>query len=72
MEASNPYHYNYQSLDKLLARDYDPKEIGRQLDETMSDLVDYAGKEEDYCQTLPERHHILRMLRNIFLELKKS
>jgi hypothetical protein len=66
------YHFDYSRLDRFLSKDYDPSELGRQLDETMSDLVNYAGKEDSYCQTLPARHYILRELRDIFLTLKKS
>ncbi|CAN5501067.1 hypothetical protein BH10BAC4_BH10BAC4_17150 [soil metagenome] len=57
---TEPYHYNYQALDRLLTHDYDPKELGNQLDEIMSDLVLYAGKEETYHERLAERHNILR------------
>lgn len=71
-ENNPPYHYNYSSLDKLLHHGYDPQDIGDQLDETISDLVSYAGKEEDFCQRLPEKHNILRELRDIFWNLKTS
>jgi len=67
-----PYHYNYQALDRLLKHDYDPKEIGNQLDEIMGDLVRYASKEENYSELLPNRHTILRELRDIFWKLEKS
>lgn len=63
--------YNYQSLDDFLKKDYDPQEIGRQLDETLSDLVHYASKEESYYQVLSQRHYILRELRNIFWNMNK-
>lgn len=47
MAAENePYHYDYQALDKFLHQDYDPKELGNQLDEIMSDLV-YLARDKD-------------------------
>jgi hypothetical protein len=67
-----PHHYHYKRLDQFLEKDFDPKEVGNQLDEIMSDLVSYTGKDDSYCQLLPERHHILRELRDIFWSLKKS
>jgi hypothetical protein len=73
MAPENQFHrYNYQGLDRLLASDYDPKEIGNQLDEIMSDLVSYAAKDDTYSQTLSERHNILRELRNIFWKLNTN
>jgi hypothetical protein len=65
-------HYNYQRLDNFLSKDTDPKEIGNQLDEIMGDLVNYAGKEEIYSGLLPNRHTILRELRDIFWKLEKN
>jgi succinate dehydrogenase/fumarate reductase flavoprotein subunit len=69
---NQPYHYNYQRLDNFLNKDTDPKEIGNELDEIMGDLVNYSGKEEGYRELLPNRHTILRELRDIFWSLKKS
>ena len=63
--------YNYQSIDHFV-QDHDPEEIGNQLDEIMSDLVSHAGKEESYSQVLPERHTMLKELRDIFWKLKQS
>lgn len=72
MKAKNEPYYNYQHLDDFLKKDYDPQEIGQQLDETMSDLVNYASKEETYSQVLSQRHHVLRELRNIFWNMNKG
>jgi hypothetical protein len=72
MTPEKPYHYNYQRLDNFLSKDTDPEEIGNELDEIMGDLVIYAGKEESYSTLLPNRHTILRELRDIFWSLKKS
>lgn len=72
MTAENePHHYNYQRLDHYLTKDIDPKEVGDQLDEIMGDLVRYASKEENYSELLPNRHTILRELRDIFWKLNK-
>jgi hypothetical protein len=68
---NTPYRYNYQRLDSHLTKDIYPKEVGDQLDEIMGDLVSYAGKEEVYSTLLPERHNILRELRDIFWKLGK-
>jgi len=70
--GNTPYHYDYQKLDHYLSKDSDPKELGNQLDEIMGDLVNYTGKEEAYREILPSRHTILRELRDIFWNLKKS
>lgn len=70
--ATENIHYNYQSLDNLLVNDYDPKELGNELDQIMSDLIDYTGREAHYSQSLVQRHHLLKMLRDIFWELKKN
>jgi hypothetical protein len=64
--------YNYQPLDRLLIELYDPRELGNELDEIMSELVNHAGHEMNYNQSLVQRHYLLRMLRNIFWELKKN
>jgi len=72
MATENHYHYNYERLDNHLTKDTDPQEVGNQLDEIMGDLVNYAGKEEIYSTLLPNRHTILRELRDIFWNLKKS
>lgn len=77
MAAKNePYRYNYQALDKLLAENYDPKELGNQLDEilpllklrqaSMSDLVYLARDEDDFGRSLTYHHYTLRQLRDIF------
>ncbi|MFZ6013420.1 MAG: hypothetical protein ACOYXT_23965 [Bacteroidota bacterium] len=64
MAAENePYRYNYQALDKLLAENYDPKELGNQLDEIMSDLVYLARDEDDFGRSLTYHHYTLRQLR---------
>lgn len=65
-------HYNYHSLDRVLVELYDPKELGNELDDIMSDLVDFTGREVHYSYSLVQRHHLLRELRNIFWELKKN
>jgi len=62
--------HNYEPLDELLNGVYKPEELGNQLDEIMSDLVSYAGKDETYSQVLPQRHFILKELRDIFWKLK--
>jgi hypothetical protein len=67
MAAENePYRYNYQALDKLLSENYDPKELGNQLDEIMSDLVYLARDEDDFGRSLTYHHYTLRQLRDIF------
>jgi hypothetical protein len=69
---NRPTLYNYQPLERLLIEFYDPKELGNQLDEIMSELVEYAGHEMSYNQNLVQRHYLLRLLRNIFWDLKKN
>ena len=64
--------YNYKALDTMLTDLYDPKEVGNDLDEFMNDLVNCTGREMHYSQSLVKRHYLLRMLRNIFWELKKN
>jgi len=67
MTAENePYHYNYQALDKFLFSDYDPKELGNRLDQLMADLVHLARHEEDFGNCLSDHHYTLRRLRDIF------
>jgi len=61
---------HYKALDELLYGISSPEELGNQLDEIMSDLVSYAGKDETYSQVLPQRHFILKELRDIFWKLK--
>ena len=68
---SKKARHNYQALDTLLTNIYDAQEIGNHLDEIMSDLVSYAGKEETYSQVLPERYNVLKELRDIFWKLKQ-
>jgi len=68
--SSKKAHHNYQALEALLTDLYDAQEIGNNLDEIMSDLVSYAGKDETYSQVLPERHMMLKELRDIFWKLK--
>jgi len=65
-----PSRYNYRALDELLGYRYQPSEVSDQLDEIMSDLVSYAGKDETYSQVLAERHNLLKELRDIFWKLK--
>lgn len=64
-------HYNYFPLDRILVELYDPRELGNELDDIMSDLVDFTGREAHYSHSLVQRHHLLRTLRDIFWELKK-
>lgn len=66
MEKPEPYHYNYQALDKFLRTDSDPKELGDQLDQLMADLVNVSRNEDDYGKALSDHHFTLRRLRNIF------
>lgn len=63
---NEPYRYNYQALDKLLSENCDPKELGNQLDEIMSDLVYLARDEDDFGRSLTYHHYTLRQLRDIF------
>ncbi len=60
------YHYNYQALDEFLSTSFDPKELGDQLDELMSDLVHVSRDEDDFGNTLSNHHFTLRKLRDIF------
>ena len=69
---SDPHHYNYHRLDEFLKKDYDPSEIGRQLDEVMAELVHLSSGEESYGQTLRQHHYILRELRDIFWSMKEQ
>jgi hypothetical protein len=69
---NHPYHFNYQMLDQFLANDYDPQEVGNQLDEIMADLVDHAGKMEAYREVLPSRYYLMRELRDLFWKLPKA
>jgi hypothetical protein len=66
MEDPKAYHYNYQALDKFLSNDFDPKELGNQLDELMADLVHLAKHEDDFGTSLSDHHFTLRKLRDIF------
>lgn len=61
-----PYHYDYSRLDQFLKHEYDPKELGNQLDEIMSDLVHLSKEEDDFGRTLSDHHYTLRKLRDIF------
>jgi hypothetical protein len=72
MSHLNPPHYDFENMNRLLTRDYDPQEIGNELDETLCDLVHYAGKQEDYVQELPDRYFLIKKLRDIFWEMNKS
>lgn len=66
-------HYNYQSLDKLLTKDFDPQQLGDQMDEIMNDLVCYAKYDDDYSgDQLEWRYYILRTLRDLFWKLPKA
>ncbi len=67
MAAKNePYRFNYQALDKFLVQDYDPKLLGDQLDELMTDLVHVSKDEPDFGRSLSEHHYLLRKLRDLF------
>jgi hypothetical protein len=67
MTPENKPLYNYQSLDRLLIEVYDPKELGNELDEIMSELVYLSDGEERHTY----HHLILRTLRDIFWKLEK-
>lgn len=67
---NEPYHYDYQELDKFLSTDYDPKGLGDEFDELMSDLVQVSRNEDDFGNTLSNYHYTLRRLRDIFWKLK--
>lgn len=69
---NEPYRFNYGALDKFLSTNFDPKELGNQLDELMSDLVHVSRNEDDFGNALSEHHYILRNLRDIFWALEKS
>ena len=72
MQQSPKTRYDYQSLDQLLVQGYDPVEIGHELDGIMSDLVESSVLETHDTRSLVRRHYLLRLLRNIFWELKKN
>lgn len=62
---NEPYHFDYQALDRLLTNDYDPQELGNKLDEIMTELVSYARRNEDYRELQEDRHYVLKLLRDI-------
>lgn len=62
----------YADLDKFLKAGMTARQVGDELDETLCDLVHYAGKEDDYASELPNRYYLIRKLRNIFWEMSKS
>lgn len=66
---AQPYHYDYESLDKFLDNDYDPKALGNQMDELMSDLVNMSRDEVGFGPALSNYHFTLRRLRDIFWNL---
>ena len=66
-----PHSYDYTRLDNFLKQDYDPQAVACQLDETMSELVEFGGSDQTYSGILPQRHFFLRSLRDIFLRMKK-
>lgn len=63
---NEPYRYNYRALDKFLSSNFDPKELGDQLDELMADLVNVSRNEDDFGNQLSDHHFTLRKLRDIF------
>lgn len=60
----------YSQLDKFLKTGMTAGEIGHELDETLCDLVHYAGREDDYSE-LPNRYYLIKKLRDIFWALEK-
>jgi hypothetical protein len=69
--SDKSYHYNYILLDSFLTQDYDPQSVACQLDETMSELVEFGSTDQTYSGILPQRHFFLRSLRNVFLKMEK-
>jgi hypothetical protein len=65
-----PKHYT--DLDKFLKTGMTAKQVGDELDETLCDLVHYAGKEDDYVSELPNRYYLIRKLRDIFWQISKT
>jgi hypothetical protein len=62
----------YTQLDKFLKSGITAGEVGNELDETLCDLVHYAGKADDYASELPNRYYLIKRLRDIFWALEKS
>jgi hypothetical protein len=61
----------YSELDKFLKSGMTAGQVGDELDETLCDLVHYAGKEGDFSE-LPNRYYMIKRLRDIFWALEKS
>lgn len=72
MTLQRQARYDFESLDRMLTQECDPKQVGDELDEIMTDLVYLARDEEDFGKRLQEHHHRLRELRDIFWNLKRS
>ena len=70
---SKTTRHSFKALNELLTESAPPEEIGDQMDEIMSDLVTYAGRDDDYPgHELEWKYFILRTLRNIFWEMAKA
>lgn len=55
-----------------LLKVFSAREIGNELDETLCDLVHYAGREEEYAPELANRYFLIRKLRDLFWEMAEE